>query len=564
MNLQDYLRRAEIDFSLPRPVLEVFGADEPADLTEPLSQHRPALRLTSSEGLVELVLGRYRWMAWRIRARAALAEGVDETLIATTSLPDEVTALARAHTSADNAVVRQALYEVWTGCMNTAMDHSKPEVVLSNARHPRASTVKHLLGEQDPLSLLEADRWLEIKRGIRNGVLALKWTHPVVALEEAVEPHMTALAELGKKKASKVLEAYVLPHLDEELEGRFSLKVEEDVARSTAERYGVLLSAEGTRSLPLGAVFVGTDRQRLGMALLDKRGSVASTAPIRPSGSWGERVARWMKDNKVRVVALPESAPAAKWLEDLRDALDDARARVHDVNPAGIIAARGIDDPTLKRVSPEEASAIVLARRAHRPLDEWTRLEPEKLGLAPFQSELDPDRLREVMQVVRERCVAQGQPMSTAPVTTGGIRGRSTAPLNPEITSIRDLRPGLNLNGTITNVTKFGAFVNLGLRQEGLIHISELSEEFVNDPNDVVQTGQRISCRVISVDLDRGRIALSMRTESAALRGPGGGPGRGPGGPGGNRPSRDRAGAASQNPAERSKALADLESFFKN
>jgi hypothetical protein len=562
MNLQDYLRKSEVDVSLPRPVLEVFEATEPADLSEPLSQHRPALRLAEPEALVELVLTRYRWLAWRERVEAGLTDfaTISREHLEEVDRADQVSAMARASAEGD-AVVRQALFGVWTASMDVALDHSQLEVVMVQPNHPRAGTTKHLVGELGQLALVDSSKWLEIKRGLRNEVIALKWSHPSEAMAEASAEHLPALEEkMGGKPATDLIKKHVLPHLDSELEIRKSLLVDEEIARITAESYRTLLAAEGVRSLPLGAIFVGTDRQRVGMAILDKRGGVSATAPIRPSGKWAERAVRWMKDNKARMVVLPQTAAAQKWLDELAEAMDEASVRTHEIHPAGIIVARGIDDPTLKRVSPEEASAIVLARRAHRPLDEWTRLEPEKLGLAPFQSELYQPRFREVLQVVRERCIAQGQPMSTAPVTTGGIRGRSSAPLNPDITSIRDLRPGLSLNGIITNVTKFGAFVNLGLRQEGLVHISELSDEFVNEPTEVVQTGQRLTCRVISVDLDRGRIALSMRTEgAAAVRRPGG-PG-GPGGGGGG-PRRDRPGAASQNPAERSRALADLESFF--
>ena len=137
------------------------------------------------------------------------------------------------------------------------------------------------------------------------------------------------------------------------------------------------------------------------------------------------------------------------------------------------------------------------------------------------------------------------------------------------MTSIRDLRPGLQLNGIITNVTKFGAFVNLGIKQEGLVHISELSDQFVSDPNEVVQSGQQVTTRVISVDLDRGRIALSMRSENSTLRlpnrergggrpmGGGGRPDRsGPGGGGGR-------GGGNVSPGDRARALQDLERLFQ-
>jgi uncharacterized protein len=67
--------------------------------------------------------------------------------------------------------------------------------------------------------------------------------------------------------------------------------------------------------------------------------------------------------------------------------------------------------------------------------------------------------------------------------------------------------------GIVTNVTNFGAFVDIGVHQDGLVHISQLSDSFVKDPKDVVSTGDRVTVRVLEVKLDRKQIALSMKSE---------------------------------------------------
>ncbi|MFR9611648.1 MAG: Tex family protein [Rikenellaceae bacterium] len=79
------------------------------------------------------------------------------------------------------------------------------------------------------------------------------------------------------------------------------------------------------------------------------------------------------------------------------------------------------------------------------------------------------------------------------------------------IKTIEDLREGMQLPGTVTNITAFGAFVNIGIKQDGLVHISQLADRFVSSPSDVVQLGQHVTVRVVEVDLTRGRIGLSMR-----------------------------------------------------
>jgi len=76
---------------------------------------------------------------------------------------------------------------------------------------------------------------------------------------------------------------------------------------------------------------------------------------------------------------------------------------------------------------------------------------------------------------------------------------------------IGDLQPGMNLSGVITNVTAFGAFVDIGVHQDGLVHVSELANGFVKDPHAVVKVNQRVKVRVLAVDLERKRISLSMK-----------------------------------------------------
>ena len=84
------------------------------------------------------------------------------------------------------------------------------------------------------------------------------------------------------------------------------------------------------------------------------------------------------------------------------------------------------------------------------------------------------------------------------------------------VNTIDDLRPGMKLPGIVTNVTKFGAFVDIGVHQDGLVHISQLADRFVKDPSEVVRVQQRVSVTVLEVDKPRSRIALSMRKNASA------------------------------------------------
>jgi len=81
------------------------------------------------------------------------------------------------------------------------------------------------------------------------------------------------------------------------------------------------------------------------------------------------------------------------------------------------------------------------------------------------------------------------------------------------VKTIEDVQPGMVLPGIVTNVTAFGAFVDIGVHQDGLVHISELSESFIKDPADIVKVHQRVKVTVLTVDRDRNRIGLSLRKD---------------------------------------------------
>ncbi|MBL8572779.1 MAG: RNA-binding transcriptional accessory protein [Hyphomicrobiaceae bacterium] len=111
-----------------------------------------------------------------------------------------------------------------------------------------------------------------------------------------------------------------------------------------------------------------------------------------------------------------------------------------------------------------------------------------------------------------------------------------TATFAEGVNEIADLKPGMVLEGTVTNVANFGAFVDIGVHQDGLVHISQLADRFIKDPSEVVKAGDVVKVRVVEVDAKRKRIALSMRKDD------GQGAGRPAGGAGATRPG----GATSQ------------------
>jgi len=118
------------------------------------------------------------------------------------------------------------------------------------------------------------------------------------------------------------------------------------------------------------------------------------------------------------------------------------------------------------------------------------------------------------------------------------------------VRSLNDLKPGMALEGIVTNVTAFGAFVDIGVHQDGLVHVSQLSDRFVRDPAEVVRAGDKIKVRVVEVDLVRKRIALTAKSGPIAAK------------PAGAAPSQQQGPRGAQGPRQQAPQAPKQE--FKN
>jgi len=127
-----------------------------------------------------------------------------------------------------------------------------------------------------------------------------------------------------------------------------------------------------------------------------------------------------------------------------------------------------------------------------------------------------------------------------------------------DVRTLEDLKPGMALEGVVTNVTAFGAFVDVGVHQDGLIHVSQLADRFVKDPSEVVKVGDKVQVRVVEVDLQRRRIALTRKSGAAAVAQPATSGAQPPPRRGG--PKRPGAGPAPKGPS----AAKPVEAFRNN
>ncbi|WP_267549886.1 Tex family protein [Rhizobium rhizogenes] len=125
-----------------------------------------------------------------------------------------------------------------------------------------------------------------------------------------------------------------------------------------------------------------------------------------------------------------------------------------------------------------------------------------------------------------------------------------TATFADGVNEISDLKPGMLLEGTVTNVAAFGAFVDIGVHQDGLVHVSQLADRFVKDPHEVVKAGDVVKVRVVEVDVKRKRIALSMRKDGSTVAAPSG------------RESREQGGARNAGVSSNSRPKAEERGSF--
>jgi uncharacterized protein len=210
-----------------------------------------------------------------------------------------------------------------------------------------------------------------------------------------------------------------------------------------------------------------------------------------------------------------------------------------------------IDVPRLGAKAFEQAAGFLRVRGGVHPLDA-TAVHPERYALVeriardldvPLGSLLQNEAAVERIDVARY--VADGVGLPTLQDILSELRRPGRDPreqfeppaFRDDVTSPKDLTEGMVLEGVVTNIVAFGAFVDIGVHQDGLVHVSQLADRFVRDPNDVVKVSQKVKVTVVSIDLERNRIALTMRTA---------GPGEGRGKP--ERPNAGNRGTSREKP----------------
>ena len=229
--------------------------------------------------------------------------------------------------------------------------------------------------------------------------------------------------------------------------------------------------------------------------------------------------------NAVGVDLNTASPTLLSRVSGLSASLAENIVRHRDSNGAFSCRTELLEVPRLGAKTFEQAAGFLRIRGGTNPLDA-SAVHPEAYPMAekiaastgrPVAAVIGDDRLLRTIDATAFADARFGLPTVRDILAELEKPGRDprpefrTAEFREGVEELKDLEPGMVLEGVVTNVANFGAFVDIGVHQDGLVHISALSDKFVKDPREVVKAGALVKVKVISVDLERRRIGLSMR-----------------------------------------------------
>ena len=241
--------------------------------------------------------------------------------------------------------------------------------------------------------------------------------------------------------------------------------------------------------------------------------------------------------NRVGVEVNTASAPLLSYVSGIGPALAQAIVRTRDERGGFRSRRELMDVPRLGAKAFQQAAGFLRIRGGDHPLDA-SAVHPERYDVVEAMArDLDAsigdvvanDTLIE--RIDPQRYLSEEVGLPTLQDILDELRKPGRDPrdtfeapaFRDDVTEPKDLKPGMSLEGVVTNIVAFGAFVDIGVHQDGLVHISQLADHFVKDPNSVVQVGQKVRVTVLSVDLDRNRIGLSMKSNPEIEGAAGGG-----------------------------------------
>lgn len=427
---------------------------------------------------------------------------------------------------------------------------------------------EHPLAGERPMGAIKGEAWRAVRRAEGRGEITVAIEPPMGSFVTKLTARGAELSALTSgRTAEEFLDALVLPDVAE-----WAAKLNDEEARLLAIRdacnaYFELLTATRPAQTLYAGVWLPTDGP-IGVAVLTRDGRLLDTGE--GDGAPVEVVEDLIGAHPIEALVITAEQDDDPRIAALQEGFSSFEA--HQGVPLALEAGA---EHMAEEAQGAALFALVSARRRVRPLKFWGQTDPGAIALVDHQAEVDG--VADALADMRALAFAGVKPADLArPQLKKNARRAPPPPLNPMIKSVDDLRPGLEVNGLVTNITQFGAFVNIGLSHEGLVHVSELADHFVNDPKEVVQVNQQVKARVLGVDRARRRISLSLRPDRSA---PGSRPTEGgrdsqqrgdkvrlddiPGTRGERRRGIGKERGRAATGASRAQALADLEALFK-
>jgi predicted RNA-binding protein with RPS1 domain len=504
-----------------------------------------------TEHLRDVVESYRRYQRWRTEAARVgrRLESIEREVIGRTVRTHQLSLLERALRLAaqgrcealDRPGVLSVCLELWESCRAEVRRRGRIRCNLTRPDHPLAASYGDHAARTDDLEALKPHRWLAMRRGEREGALALELDFSDVPLLTQATARRERLGNAVKDRTDEsLLRELVLDDLPAAIFEDLDEWARAEALKFACDAYAGLLRSRPLKVERLCSLYIGAPDHPVGRAGLEGEGAVRDSQALDPAErGWLSEAVKWITTMGIQHLAVPSDTRSSKRLSEITEQLG-AGVGLVQVRPNAMAESRKTLVGAEQDLPQAVANAVILGRRALAPLKAWGAIDPVHAGVGEYQGEIDEDELREALVTTRALVHIEGK---KAPVAPQAVAIKPVSPLGPTVRKAAELRPGMSVTGQITNVTGFGAFVALGLEYEGMIHVSEMSDEFISNPNEVVKIGDKVTARVITVDPKRRRISLSLRTQT-------------------DRPPPRRSGGGAGGP-QRHQALRELEQLFK-
>jgi transcriptional accessory protein Tex/SPT6 len=417
----------------------------------------------------------------------------------------------------DNELEQQiGLIQAWQGCFQRSLalvlEKGEVQCLAADRSKAEAKTYEDYFFRTEGFKNLPAHRWLAMKRGEEAGVLARRCLLPQAELVEMITASFL-LQPNQTPPSPELIQKLLLDHLPALAELAMNHRAEQDSIKLTARNYAALLLAPAVEGERLAGLYIEARAIEGHIAIVHDFDQILDQTSFHlASEQEVSRVIEWLKGHKVSGIGVNQPASHQDGAK-VRQLLNQARFMNFRIN--------FVNSSYLRRQSQKEffcgrnyslgiKCAITVARRLLDPFKAWQGIDPVEIGLGEYQNDLDTQELRQAL--LRQRKIVELKRLSRAKSSQIAKK----LEFNPMIRALSDLRVGMNVNGVVTNVTHFGVFLNIGLPEQGLIHISELADQFVRNPTEIANIGDMLTARVLAVDKEKGRISLSRKSQTGS------------------------------------------------